>query len=184
MAGWPDHILEQFGTVTPLGEVDETEYYGPYNGLLLDQFPGPEHYMIVPQYKRPTYPQSIDFTTIFIVQRHKHPIFFIEIKPAGHIKLISDRAAADKQMRERFEALADQLIIPTLYGISALGTRLCVYTYDKETAVLQPERIGEDTKRVNDRAPANRWNMDVMTSAGEERIRELVAHVKAMCAGL
>ena len=48
MAGWPEHILEQFGTVTPLGEVDETEYYGLYNGLLLDQFPGPEHYMIVP----------------------------------------------------------------------------------------------------------------------------------------
>jgi len=89
MAGWPEHIVEQFGTVTPLGEVDETEYYGPYNGLLLDQFPGPEHFMIVPQYKRPTYPQSIDFTTIFIVQRHKHPIFFIDIKPAGHIQLIS-----------------------------------------------------------------------------------------------
>ena len=87
-------------------------------------------------------------------------------------------------MRERFEALADQLVIPTLYSISALGTRLCVYTYDKETAVLQPERIDEDPKRVNDRAPANRWNMDVMTSVGAERIRELVAHVKAMCAGL
>jgi hypothetical protein len=184
MAGWPEHIVEQFSTVTPLGEIDETEYYGPYNGLLLDQFPGLEHFMIVPQYKRPTYPQSIDFTTIFIVQRRKHPIFFIEIKPAGHIQLISDRAAADKQMRERFEALADKLTIPTLYGVSALGTRLCVYAYDKETAALQPERIDEDPKRVNDRAPAHRWDLDIMAPTGEQRIRELVTHVKDMCAGL
>ena len=34
--GWPEYIIEQFSTVTPLGEIDETEYYGPYNGLLLD----------------------------------------------------------------------------------------------------------------------------------------------------
>ncbi|KAF9508227.1 hypothetical protein BS47DRAFT_1350688 [Hydnum rufescens UP504] len=136
MAGWPEHIVEQFGAVTPLGEVDETEYYGPYNGLLLDQFPGPEHSMIIPQYKRPTYPQS-DSTTIFIVQRHKHPVFFIEIKPAGHIQFISDRAAADKQMREQFDILVDKLTIPTLYGVRALGTRLCVYTYDKQTGALQ-----------------------------------------------
>jgi hypothetical protein len=184
MAGWPEHIVEQFSTVTLLGEVDETEYYGPYNGLLLDQFPGPEHYMIVPQYKRPRYPQSIDFTTIFIVQRHKHPIFFIEIKPAGHIKSGFAREAADGQMRQQFEALVDQLTIPTLYGISALGTQLCVYTYDKETRALHPKRIDKDLKRIIDRAPANRWDIDLMTPAGAVRIRELVAHVKALCAEL
>lgn len=57
---WPNHILEQFDTVTPLGEVDETEYYGPFNGLLQEVFPGPEHFMVVPHYKRPTHPQSVD----------------------------------------------------------------------------------------------------------------------------
>ena len=52
-----------------------------------------------------------------------------------------------------------------------------MYTYDQETAFLQPEHIDEDPKRVNDRAPAKHWNVDVMTSAGEEQIRELVAYV-------
>jgi hypothetical protein len=41
MAGWPKHIVEQLSTVTPLGEVDETEYYGPYNGLLLSPVQAP-----------------------------------------------------------------------------------------------------------------------------------------------
>ncbi|KIJ13341.1 hypothetical protein PAXINDRAFT_81399, partial [Paxillus involutus ATCC 200175] len=57
-------------------------------------------------------------------------LFFIEIKPSDHLRTISDRSAADQQMREGFDALADQLSILTLYGISVMGTQLCVYTYD------------------------------------------------------
>jgi hypothetical protein len=89
-------------------------------------------------------------------------------------------------MRGQFETLVEELIIPTLYGVSALGTRLCVYTYDKETRALQPERIDEDPKRVNNRASTNRWDLDIMASTGEQRIRKLVARViiTAMCAGL
>ncbi|KAF8523471.1 hypothetical protein BU17DRAFT_43782 [Hysterangium stoloniferum] len=178
---WPSHIVEQFDTITPLGEVDETEYCGPFNGLLLELFPGPEHFMIVPQYKRPTYPQSIDFTTIFIVQRHKHPVFFIEIKPSGHLKTISGRSAADQQMRERFEALADQAVIATLYGVSALGTQLCLYTYDSAAGTITPEAIERNTKRVNDRAPAAWWDVDILAPDGEQRFREVVTNIKAMC---
>ena len=133
MAGWPEYIIEQFSTMTPQDEFEEPEYYGPYNSLLFNQFPPHEHFMIVPQYKR-QYPEDIDFTTIFIVQYQKHPIFFIEIKPASHIK--TNRPAADKEMREQFDALTDDLAIPTLYGISALGTCLCVYTFDKKTRAL------------------------------------------------
>lgn len=181
---WPSHIIEQFGTITPLGEVDETEYYGPYNGLLLELFPGPEHFMIVPQYKRPTYPQSIDFTTVFIVQRHKHPVFFIEIKPSGHLRKISYRSAADQQMRERFDTFAEEVNIAKLYGVSALGTQLCVYSYDSASGTLIPGAIERDPTHVNDRAPAAWWDVDIMTPEGEQRLRELVIHVKAMCSQL
>ncbi|KIJ06902.1 hypothetical protein PAXINDRAFT_140371 [Paxillus involutus ATCC 200175] len=97
--------------------------------------------MVVPQYKRTTHPQSIDFTTIFIVQHHKHAVFFVEIKPSGHLRTISDCSAIDQQIREGFDALADQLSILTLYGISALGTKLCIYTYDSVTGTLEPEAL-------------------------------------------
>ncbi|KIJ24786.1 hypothetical protein M422DRAFT_39007 [Sphaerobolus stellatus SS14] len=178
---WPEYIQEQFATVTPFGEVDETEYYGPYNGLLFELFPSPEHFMIVPQYKRPRYPQSADFSTIFTVQHRKQPVFFIEIKPSGHIRKLSERVSADQQMRERFDALSDEVNIPTLYGVSVLGTKLCVYTYETETSKLTPGEIERDPKYVTDRAPAGRWNLDIMESGGEQRMREIVAHVKEMC---
>ncbi|KAJ7583191.1 hypothetical protein C8J56DRAFT_953307, partial [Mycena floridula] len=144
-------------------------------------FPGAEHYMIVPQYKRPTYPQSIDFTTIYIVTLQKCPVLFLEIKASGHIKAISDRAAADEQMRERFEALASKLRIGKLYGISALGTKICIYTYDAVSDELSPPRIQRDVMRINDRAPADRWNLDILQPDGEARMRGLVNEVKAMC---
>ncbi|KAF8837298.1 hypothetical protein BDN67DRAFT_909515, partial [Paxillus ammoniavirescens] len=75
-------------------------------------------------------------TTIFIVQHRKHAVFCIEIKPFGHLRTVSDHSAADQQMREQFDALADQLSIITLYGISALGAKLCVYTYDSVVGTL------------------------------------------------
>jgi len=181
---WPEHIQEQFATVTAFGEVDETEYYGPYNGLLFELFPPLEHFMIVPQFKRPRYPQYIDFSTIFIVQREKRPVFFIEIKPSGHIRKVSERISADQQMRERFDAFFDEVNIKTLYGISALGTKICVYAYETETGKLTPEDIERDPKYVTDRAPANRWNLDILEPEGEQRMKEIVAHVKEMCGQL
>ncbi|KIK91726.1 hypothetical protein PAXRUDRAFT_148878, partial [Paxillus rubicundulus Ve08.2h10] len=72
-----------------------------------------------------SHPHSIDFTTIFIVQYHKNAVFVVEIKPFGYLRKVSDRSAADQQMRERFYDLTDELSIPTLYGISALRTKVC-----------------------------------------------------------
>lgn len=71
---WIDTILEQFESVTRF-TTDESEYYGPYNTLLTDLFPHTEHYEVMPQYKGPVAPGSIDFTTIFIVRRWQCPIF-------------------------------------------------------------------------------------------------------------
>ena len=63
-----------------------------------------------------------------------------------------------------------------LYGVSAVGTKLCVYSYGREDQTLVPEGIERDIKRVNDRAPASRWNLDITTPQGAERLREVVAH--------
>jgi hypothetical protein len=142
----------QFSTVTPsVGEVDETEYCGPYNGHLLDQFPGREHFMVVPMYKFPTYPQSIDFTAFFIMQYHKHPDFFVEIQARRiyHCNSLSGRAAASRSTDERSDSkTSEQFTIPTgstalvLWGPVFVSTVIC----DKETAALQPVRIDEDSK--------------------------------------
>ncbi|KAF8453110.1 hypothetical protein BGX38DRAFT_1179227 [Terfezia claveryi] len=137
--------------------------------------------MVVPQYKRSELSQtSVDFTTVFIVRHNDHPVFFLEIKPAGHLQHNSSREAADLQMREWFRILFDDVQIPIMYGVSAIGTRLCIYSWNKETRRITPNAIPIDQNVTSDTAPAARWNLELMTAEGEQRLREVVRHVKEM----
>lgn len=91
--------------------------------------------MVVPQYQRPTIDQSIDFTTMFIVEstNTQHPILYLEIKPPGHLNELSKREQVDIQMRDRVRELMTELRIPKLHGVSALGVRLAFYHYHAAT---------------------------------------------------
>lgn len=124
-------------------------------------FPPNEDFMVVPRYQRPTIGQSIDFTTIFIVEstNTRTPIFYVEIKPPSHLNELSRREQADIQMRDRVRELTTELRIPNkLYGISALGARLAFYHYDAATQILEPPAIPRDPIRVNDTAPSAHWS--------------------------
>jgi len=173
-----------FEIAKPEGTKDESRFYGPYNALLNYLFPFEQDFIVVPQYKRPQQCRSVDFTTIFIVSRNEHPVFFMEIKPSNHIQQISTRKDADKQMREEIGTIFDGVNIDTLYGISALGTRLCLYTVQRGSGDIEPEAIIDNPVRVTDTAPVGRWNIDILDPEGEKRVREVVAHINAMCAGL
>ncbi|KAF8417044.1 hypothetical protein EV426DRAFT_624678 [Tirmania nivea] len=181
---WPETIVEAFELGRLRGETDESRFYGPYNVLLTYLFPHNEKFVVVPQYKRPEQSKSVDFTTILVVRHKEHPVFFVEIKASDHIRHMSTRRDADLQMRERFEELFDDVEVETLYGISALGTKLCIYTASKETGRLLPRKILGDPEFLTDTAPINRWDVDIMTSSGEQRLREIVAEVKTMCTKL
>ena len=93
-------------------------------------------------------------------------------------------------MRERVENLFEDVRVETLYGISALGTKLCIYTASKETGRLLPRVVPANPGFVMERAPINRWDVDIMTSDEEQRLRMgskdcveyTVAEVKTVCA--
>jgi hypothetical protein len=179
---WADTIREQFDLVDPL-TTDETEYYGPYNTLLNDLFPHSEHFQVVPRYKGPVTPGSVDFTTIYIVRKQKCPVFSIVIKPFVHLDDIFTREKADQQMRDHFVSIIGRnLAIPKLYGISAMGCRFSVYEYTKDTNILFPPSITRDAMFVTDVAPADRWNYELLEENGELKMKTLVASVKEMCA--
>ena len=76
----------------------------------------------------------------FRVDLHRIPVFFVEIKTALTITLLSARADADDQMQERFRQLYDQSL-SELRGISALGTKLCFFSLDKKLESLTPLAI-------------------------------------------
>jgi hypothetical protein len=180
---WPIHIVTMFESIPAGGlanATDEAVLYGPINMLLVHLFPPTDLYIVSPQWKKPPEGFSIDFTTVFVVQKAQHPVFFLEVKPAGSFSSRSARAATDDQMRNRFDELIDDLTIPTLHGISALGPHLSFYTYSKEENNVLPPLILRDTNQVNDRAPAARWDTELMSDDGVQRLTAVANHVKQM----
>lgn len=187
---WPNWILKQFASI-PGGMNKATQeplLHGFYNTTLGYLFPASEGFMIVPQYQPPTMDRSTGFTTIFVVESANTqipiPIFYLEIKPPGHINEMSGREQADIQMRDGVRELISELRIPKLHGVSALGVRLAFYHYDAATRILEPPAIPRDPILINDTAPAVRWNVDLLSDEGYERLVQLATEVKNMAQAL
>ena len=179
---WSEGITEQFALVDRF-TTEESEWYGPFNTLLVELFPSSEHYQVAPQYKRVK--GSQDFTVHYLIRKRRVPIFFVEIKTYGSLQNLSARALADDQMRDRFrEYSSGSIPMPKLIGISSFGTRFCVYTFITETRNLQPKFILPDPDFVNDVAPEDRWAFDILEEEGGAKLREVVTEIKAMAANL
>lgn len=177
---WPEFITLQFELVNKF-TTEESDYYGPFNSLLNQLFPASEYYQIAPQFKRVA--GSINFTIIYLIARRKVPVLFIELKT--HVAYDTDSKAADDQMRDRvLDFTAGSIPIPKLYGLSALGTRFCVYEYTVANRSLTPTRIVPHPSLATDTAPKETWNLDILEPQGEARLKEVVGHIKAMVADL
>jgi hypothetical protein len=179
---WPAAILEGFASI-PVTSTRESDYYAPYNGLLNHLFPISEDYLVSPQHIEPDDRDAIDMAVLYMVERHRKVVFFLEIKPATHIMHMSTRAMADTQMRRRYKKLFEDSI-PILHGVSALGTRLCFYELDRDTRRVRPPSIAEDPECITDTAPAGRWDTDILTQEGEERIKAVVDSAKSIASSL
>lgn len=175
----PPKILALFDAVDTLS-TDQTELYGPYNAFLDFCFPWEEGWNVVPQYRQPRKRDTIDFTTVFLVARHKIPVFFVEIKPASHLQNLGTRASADEQMRDRFAVLQELILTPRLHAFSALGNKLAHYKLIAGDLELIPNEIPRNHRYVTDTAPKSLWDIDVLTEDGFARFMDVVADVKQM----
>ncbi|RPB27604.1 hypothetical protein L211DRAFT_834465 [Terfezia boudieri ATCC MYA-4762] len=73
-------------------------------------------------------------------------------------------------MRQRFDDFIESVDLPILYGASAIANHLCIYQYNQETCRLLSRLIPDDEELSIDRAPANRWNIDVLAPEGEQQL--------------
>lgn len=80
-------------------------------------------------------------------------------------------------MRDRFQDLRHDLLTPRLPAVNAFGTRLCFYEYSVTTNSVVPPAIPADPLFLNDVAPANRWNCDLLEADGAIRFRRLVENI-------
>ena len=95
---WPAPVLRQFEKV-PLNP-SEADFHGPYNKLLSTLFPPDTDFTVVPQYW-PKSRDSPDLVVMFEVTLEGKTVFILGLKPPGDLSLLSRRAAADRQVRER-----------------------------------------------------------------------------------
>ncbi|KAH8997036.1 hypothetical protein EDB86DRAFT_968252 [Lactarius hatsudake] len=107
------------------------------------------------------------------------PVLFLETKESRRITLRSARKEVDNQMRIRMRDLAPACPLEILNGVSAFGTQLSFYTYDKQTRMIIPARISPHME--TDAAPLDRWDCDLLEDEGAQRFQNLVAEIKIKC---
>ncbi|KAF8438484.1 hypothetical protein L210DRAFT_962355 [Boletus edulis BED1] len=139
---------------------EKSGFHGAYNKLLYTLFPPDTDFTVVPQYLKPAFSTSADYIVAFEILFENKPVFILELKKPANLRFISLRQAADVQIRERMRDLADQCPIPTLHA---------------------PDNIPKDPDMVNDTAPVQRWDCDVLDAKGEARLRAVVDSIMAAC---
>ncbi|KAI0029619.1 hypothetical protein K488DRAFT_56019 [Vararia minispora EC-137] len=176
---WPSKITRAFATVEV--EAHESQYYGPYNKLLCTLFPPDSDFTVSPNYIPGYVDGGADFIVSFEITFHQHPVLVLEIKPPHHLSLISTREVADRHIRRRLADLSERSLLPVLHGVSAIGTKLCFYEFEKTSGRMSPRRIPSDPELVTDVAPKVRWDCDILEASGEQRLRVLATQIIEAC---
>lgn len=172
----PATVIRRFQAVPP--NPRETDFYGPYNKLPSYLFPPDSAFTVVP-------PQDlVDSSRLDFAVYHKTSLVFgLEVKTPTDLMYISSRKLADVHMRELLIDFGEECPIPTLHAVSAMGTRLCFYQLDTTdvAAEIVPHWIPQNSTRVIDTAPAERWDCDILDANGEQRLRTVADEIKEAC---
>ncbi|KAG7450015.1 uncharacterized protein BT62DRAFT_928799 [Guyanagaster necrorhizus] len=153
---------------------DERAFNGPYMCLLCHLFSIDGPFEIILQFPK-------DNAAVFTVELNNHPVMFINIQGPASFRKHQD---TDREMQERFRDLRLRVVTPTLTGISAFGTRLSFYSYDKATNSLCSPAIAADPNITTDVVPQDRWGFDILDATDAACFRGVVNQVKEMCAQL
>ena len=110
----------------------------------------------------------------YLITRRKILILFVEVKPLLAYDLESSRKAVYDQIRKRVSQLyGGNYPHPQLFGISALGTRFCVYEYS--TPLGRSHRVSTRNPTL---LPTLRLRRDgILEPQGEARLKQVVRHI-------
>src|SRR5882672_10037253 len=177
---WPHSVIIQFDAVEPDTTV-KTKWYAPYNMLLQHVFKYEDGFVVHPQYSLYESWECIDFTTIYIVERHRHPVFVLEIKPHPNLIDQSRCIGADVQICQHFDKLRHHLVIPRLHMSSVMGTTFATYKLDKVSRHVTPEEIkSTNEETIQYLVPQSWWKYEILALAREGTFLEIVEDVKGM----
>ncbi|KAF9447597.1 hypothetical protein P691DRAFT_782208 [Macrolepiota fuliginosa MF-IS2] len=181
---WPGHIQQEAWRVIFDNEA-LNHHYPLYLDILQECFP-PDLFRICPYYATPVAttggisgPDDYLFTIPFVVETRyppDNPILFLNVNVPDDIAQTSEWEETDKLMRSYMLQMLKLMRIPKLYGISAYGTQVCFYVYDKNTGDISPPEAGADSLVV----PRERWDLDLMHEEGRSELLRVAQEIKDM----
>lgn len=183
MAPWSTDLMESFQTIKPELESDFTP--AAYNKLLNTLFPVNTPYAVFPQVHRHDELSAPSSRTTFTVYYKNTPVFLLDLNPYTNLPRISAREVADNHIRMHVRDLLPYCPLPTLYALSAFGTRLAFYTVTSESAILPARATASDNAdKYNEGASADWWDCDLMEDDGAIRLKEVVNKIRNQCENL
>jgi len=181
---WNENVLKRFKSVEN-DSTFEKRYYAPYNKLLNSIFPSNTNFTVSPVAYPVDSRDSIDFAVEYLITIEEHdqntPVLFIEIKDPTTLSSLASRRSANDQMIHRFEQLINTCHIPILYGISAFGTKILIYTLNIETGDLNPTFPPPHPHKININITKDTWNLDILENEGAVVLNNVFTHVMQMC---
>ncbi|KAJ7471977.1 hypothetical protein FB451DRAFT_312077 [Mycena latifolia] len=176
---WPLPLQTIFDVSRAIRGTLEDRYSGPYDKLLNYCFDGFDNFL-APAPTRDDATEAVDFVvSLVVMNRHRQPVFLIQIQNDFNLASPSKRSVADQQMRSRYDDLLYNCPLPVLYGLSVMGTNMRVYTGDTAAMSLDPPRVATSPDRVLDRKHLEgAWNVDILSTEGFAKMKEIVHFIK------
>jgi len=114
----------------------------------------------------------------------RKPVLIMDIQDDTCANEPEKRQRADTKMRQRYNQMLPNSVIPHLYGLSLMRTSLRVYRGDKETGKVTPHFV--DHPYVDHILPPDflegQWDLDILSLDGFKKMQKIVAYVKAEAA--
>ena len=184
---WPESLLELFETYQKHPQRDVAHYnklfyiaIGVDSTFYIDL--QSTYNVTLPDYSIP-WPFS---TLLVVMARERQPVLFAEIIRDEWANDTYCRESSHAQMCRRSNQILPDCPIPRLYGLSLVGTSLCVYCTDKVTRRITCHSIPDTDLTLHnpdDILPSEylqgHWNIDILSPEGLAKMQEIIGYIKA-----
>ena len=127
---WSEIIMRSFFIAGASTATSEKPFYGPWNRVLNTVFHPDTIFEIVLQFHPVTARETVDFVVLLVVCVNSTPVFVIDHPQTSDLPRSVKKLTS--RLRQCFLDIHRDMKIPVLHAVSAFGTKIAFYQYDKE----------------------------------------------------
>ncbi|KAJ7072829.1 hypothetical protein C8F01DRAFT_1105391 [Mycena amicta] len=161
---WPRNFVIFFDAAR--FSTTNNRYLGAYNALLSYCFCEDFNFVVSCETV-----DSMVYLVVFDVAQQS-PVFFVQVNDELSP---TERIAADEKMRKRYKDRLRGCVIPRLYGLSVLGSRMRVYCNDK---TVDPSDEALPRFNLPDHCLEVQWGVDILSPRGFSEMKKMITFIK------